>query len=189
MTFPWQNTFNFEKRDWLTVKKEELPDGSRLVQKANNILNLRSTSWIPLTKIFLFLLMLETSFHSLLSWVQEILWSLLETEVGVSDKNRDVYWWITAQPPTLSLTNRELSQVLLLYLLEITSHNVQITRKLQMTQLIPFIIQGMYTCNSFIVIDLFKWNFSSFTSSLLDLLLPSSLSFSMYTLSRAYQYL
>ena len=44
MMFPWQNTFNFEKRDWLTVKKEELPDGSRLVQKANNILNLRRTS-------------------------------------------------------------------------------------------------------------------------------------------------
>ncbi|KAG2261215.1 hypothetical protein Bca52824_068294 [Brassica carinata] len=30
-----KNTFNFEKRDWLTVKKEELPDGSRLIMGLN----------------------------------------------------------------------------------------------------------------------------------------------------------
>ncbi|KAJ4900833.1 EDM2-like protein1 [Raphanus sativus] len=30
-----KNTFNFEKRDWMSVKKEELPDGSRLIMGLN----------------------------------------------------------------------------------------------------------------------------------------------------------
>ncbi|KAF8105677.1 hypothetical protein N665_0157s0242 [Sinapis alba] len=30
-----KNSFNFEKRDWLSVKKEELPDGSRLIMGLN----------------------------------------------------------------------------------------------------------------------------------------------------------
>lgn len=29
----WQNSFNFEQRDWFTVKKEELQPGSKLVRK------------------------------------------------------------------------------------------------------------------------------------------------------------
>ncbi len=32
----WQNDFNFEKRDWMTVNPKELPTGSKLVR--NDIL-------------------------------------------------------------------------------------------------------------------------------------------------------
>ncbi|ESQ32505.1 hypothetical protein EUTSA_v10003648mg [Eutrema salsugineum] len=32
---PPKNNFNFEKRDWLSVKKEELPDGSQLIMGLN----------------------------------------------------------------------------------------------------------------------------------------------------------
>uniref|UniRef100_A0A1J3FCP1 DM2 domain-containing protein n=1 Tax=Noccaea caerulescens TaxID=107243 RepID=A0A1J3FCP1_NOCCA len=32
---PPKNDFNFEKRDWLTVNKEELPDGSQLIMGLN----------------------------------------------------------------------------------------------------------------------------------------------------------
>lgn len=51
--FPWQNTFNFEKRDWMSVKKEELPDGSRLVQKIKQHPELEMHFLNPLTKIYL----------------------------------------------------------------------------------------------------------------------------------------
>lgn len=32
-SIPWQNTFNFERRDWMTVKTKELPPGNKLVLK------------------------------------------------------------------------------------------------------------------------------------------------------------
>ena len=52
-----QNDFNFEKRDWMTVKQNELPTGSQLVRNKSLMFGFLNPigSWVNIIFYFLFL--------------------------------------------------------------------------------------------------------------------------------------